>query len=593
MKKYVCNPMNLSYKYQFCQQLLIKIQDRKIIGREKGKETVVREAADPSLVAFKGRYYLFPSMSKGFWVSDDLADWQYVPLKNTPHNDYAPDVCVVGDYLYFCASKRGEVCPFYRTKDPMSGEFEEITGTFDFWDPDLFADDDGKLYFYWGCTNRDPIYGVELDSETMQQKSEVFPMLAGEPQQHGFERIGENHILPELPPDATEMEKMIRLHCGTGPYIEGAWMTKCNGKYYLQYAAPGTEYNVYGDGVYISEDPLKGFTYAKNNPYSYKPSGFIAGAGHGSTMQDKFGNWWHVSTMRVSCGNHFERRLGMFLAGFDEEGELFCNQRYGDWPFAVENKKIDPWAEPEIYLLSYQKGVRASSSAQNCPPENAVNENIRDWWKAATDKPGEWIEVDLGKEYSVRAVQINFADDNLQVPLPEGAERIAKQTEARYIERGENLYTRWILEGSTDGIHYVTLCDKRNADTDLPHDFIAVNADLRYIRLTVTELPFAQAAAVSGLRIFGFGTGDLPMQSEIQSAKRIGDLDAEISWSGDAVGYAVLWGYAPNKLYHSHTVYRNCAVHIGALNKGQPAWVRVDSFNENGITHGTVQEIKE
>ena len=31
-----------------------------------------REGADPTLVYFKGKYYLFVSMSAGFWYSDDL-----------------------------------------------------------------------------------------------------------------------------------------------------------------------------------------------------------------------------------------------------------------------------------------------------------------------------------------------------------------------------------------------------------------------------------------------------------------------------------------------------------------------------------------
>src|SRR5690554_6121054 len=34
------------------------------------------------------------------------------------------------------------------------------------------------------------------------------------------------------------------------PFVEGPWMTKHNSTYYLEYAAPGTQWNVYGDGVY-------------------------------------------------------------------------------------------------------------------------------------------------------------------------------------------------------------------------------------------------------------------------------------------------------------------------------------------------------
>lgn len=45
---------------------------------------------------------------------------------------------MVGDYVYFSASRRGTICDFYRTKDILNGPFERIPGTFDFWDPNLF-----------------------------------------------------------------------------------------------------------------------------------------------------------------------------------------------------------------------------------------------------------------------------------------------------------------------------------------------------------------------------------------------------------------------------------------------------------------------
>ena len=55
-------------------------------------------------------------------------------------------------------------------------------------------------------------------------------------------------------------------------------MTKHNGKYYFQYGAPGTEFKVYADGVYVSDKPMGPFTYQKHNPMSYKPGGFVQGA---------------------------------------------------------------------------------------------------------------------------------------------------------------------------------------------------------------------------------------------------------------------------------------------------------------------------
>lgn len=53
-------------------------------------------------------------------------------------------------------------------------------------------------------------------------------------------------------------------------YMEGASMTKHNGKYYLQYAAPGTQFNVYADGVYIGDSPLVPFSYMKKLLFYYR-----------------------------------------------------------------------------------------------------------------------------------------------------------------------------------------------------------------------------------------------------------------------------------------------------------------------------------
>ena len=126
-------------------------------------------------------------------------------------------------------------------------------------------------------------------------------------------------------------------------------MTKHNGKYYLQYGAPGTEFSGYGDGVYVSEHPLGPFTYQSHNPFSFKPGGFATGAGHGATYQDVYGNWWHVSTMIVNVKNNFERRIGIWPAGFDKDDILYCNTAFGDYPTYLPQQKEDQ--SKEFYRL--------------------------------------------------------------------------------------------------------------------------------------------------------------------------------------------------------------------------------------------------
>ena len=590
--KYYCNPINVNYRYQFNAD-----------PRLHGKLQICREAADPSMICFRGRYYIFASMTLGVWVSDDLANWENHRLpQELPLYDYAPDVRVLGEWVYFCASNRDRNCDRWRTKDILNGPYERIEGSFSYWDPNLFSDDDGRVYFYWGCSNQTPIYGVELDPDTMEPIGEKKELVFGDPYANGYERIGENNstlpaseeeieagyrafvansAVPEeqLPPD---VKPLIRGMFSKRPYIEGAWMDKHNGKYYLQYAWPGAQYNTYSDGVYVGDTPLGPFVLAENNPYSYKPGGFLPGAGHGSTMEDRHGNLWHTSTMRISVNHDFERRCGLWPAGFDADGELFCNQRYGDWPMALEG---DPWRDPAWMLLSVGKEATASSFVPGHEPSMATEENVRTWWRAASNSSDEWLCADLGCVYDIHAVQINFADDQISIPCPG---EIRPGSQARYIEEADH-FTQWKLEGSTDGESWFVIEDKSEAQTDLSHDLIIREEGFaaRYLRLSDMAVPYGQNPCVSGLRAFGLGRGEKPAVPQF-TAVRANDLDmlVGIKPQDSALGYNILFGSSPEKLYHSCMVFAAGEHRLGALIKGREYYVRVDAFNENGITEG-------
>ena len=69
-----------------------------------------------------------------------------------------------------------------------------------------------------------------------------------------------------------------------------------------------------------------------SDPLSFKLGGFVRGAGHGATFQDKYKNYWHISTTVISVKNTFERRLGIWPAGFDKDDVMFCNTTFGDYP---------------------------------------------------------------------------------------------------------------------------------------------------------------------------------------------------------------------------------------------------------------------
>ena len=143
----ICNPMNLSYRF------MLDTPSR-------------REAADPTMVVYKGEYYLFASKSGGYFHSTDLLNWDLIPTKDLPLEDYAPTAVVMKDTLYFMASA-GAPVKIYKTADPKSGKWQVANASFPIGmiDPDLYVDDDGRLYFYYGCSNVNPLYAVELDTK--------------------------------------------------------------------------------------------------------------------------------------------------------------------------------------------------------------------------------------------------------------------------------------------------------------------------------------------------------------------------------------------------------------------------------------------
>ena len=287
-QKTYCNPLNLDYGYT-------PIPNFSEAGRH-------RATADPVITMYKGDYYLFSTNQWGYWWSSDMLNWHFIPrsfLKPWHHvyDDLcAPATLVLGDTLLVIGSTYAKNFPLWMSTNPKKDQWKEAVDSFQAgaWDPALFLDDDGRIYLYHGSSNVYPLYGWEIDRKTLQPVGEHKELIKLHDDIHGWERFGEyndNNFLD--------------------PFIEGAWMNKHNGKYYLQYGGPGTEIRGYGDGVYVSDHPLGPFTYQASNPFSYKPGGFARGAGHGATYQDPFGSWWHVSTMVVNVKNNFERRIGI------------------------------------------------------------------------------------------------------------------------------------------------------------------------------------------------------------------------------------------------------------------------------------------
>ena len=543
-----CNPINIDYTYS-------------IVNTSKGLS--YRSGADPTCVEFRGEYYLFVTRSFGYWHTKNFINWDFIhPQSWYFESSNAPTAWSYKDSILIAlGNPSGWQCVIY-TDNPKLGNWNGVPSLIpiDLHDPALFVDDDNRVFLYEGSSNVYPIQGVELDPNNyFLPKGDFKPLIKLHPKEHGWERFGENHS-----------------DSSVAGYIEGAWMTKHNDKYYLQYGAPGTEFNIYGDGVYTSDNPLGPFTYAEYNPFSYKPGGFITGAGHGSTVKDHYGNYWHFGTMVIGINYKFERRVGMFPTGFDKNGELFTNTAYGDYPhYVYSNERKNPndlftgWM-----LLSYKKTVKASSFLEDFKPENVTDENIKTFWVAKTNSKNEWLIIDLEKESEIKAVQINYSDYKSNI----------------YGKR-DTIYIQYILEFSNDGIQWNTLVDKSKNKKDVPDDYVELlsSKKARFIRFKNIHVP-TPYLAISGLRIFGNGFGAKPQTPENFLIDRKRDRrTAELKWNPviNAQGYMIYFGIAPDKLYNSAMVYSNSSYRLNSLNIKPDYYFAVEAFNESGISPRT------
>ena len=541
-----CNPLNLDYTYPFHNSHL-------------GKS--YRSGADPAVVEFRGEYYMFVTRSWGYWHSKDLLNWDFI----TPEKWYfegcnAPAAHNYKDsVLYVCGNPSGAMSILY-TDNPKRGDWKAVPSVLhDLQDPALFIDDDERAYMYWGSSNRWPIRGKELDMKNKFLPIAKKPdsLLFLRPDIHGWERFGENHT------------------SDIKPFIEGAWMTKHNGKYYLQYAAPGTQFNVYGDGVYVGKSPLGPFQYAAHNPFCYKPGGFATGAGHGSTVCGPGGIYWHFGTIHLSINYKFERRLCMFPTFFDEDGVMYSDTYFGDYPHYSPDQVSRQTTSGGFrgwMLLSYGKPVKASSQLESYPVENVTDENLKTFWVAGKNDDKQWVEIDLEEVSDVYALQLNFFD----------------YEETGFWGRMPNLRQRYLVEASVDGARWRVLVDYRNSFRDAPHNYIELDQPIeaRYIRYRHHYVP-GKNLAMGDIRVFGLGRGKKPATVKGFTVVREADeRNARISWKSvkGAQGYNVLWGVAPDKLYSSWMVYGDNSLVLRALTVGQKYYFAIESFNENGIS---------
>ena len=562
-----CNPLNLDYGL-----------------RVKGTSAVHRHGADPVILLFNDRYYLFSTWDKpGYRVSDDLLNWKYIRFADVgdlaTRTYTAAAVIVLDGWMVFTdLGNQEHPASIWRTRDPDAGVWEKVRELPFYRDPCLFIDPPtGKLFMYHGLDN--PIRGVELDRSTFKEIDGTDTQLM--PELDKKQRIADGWEICTW--DNSEKSRPMRGNKTFFPCREGSWMTFLNGTYYLQFASPGTTVPGYSDGLLTGSAPLGPFTPSPFSPISRKDCGFVTSAGHGCLFQDRYGNWWRAVTMLIGVNERMERRIGLFPAGFSSDGVPYTRTELGDTPITLADGPRDHGGD-DVYagwwVLSRGAKVTTSSSLDTAHygPELAADEDVRSWWSAKTGNAGEWLQLDLGEAQPVRAVQLNLAEQDCQMTSASSTPDVH----------------RFVLNASEDGKAWKRVIDRADGDVASPHTYAAFDPPLaaRYFKVENVYAPANGKFAVSDLRVFGVAAGDPPPAVKGLTAKR----DAKdrrkvtLSWkpSKGATSYLIRYGAAPTKLYQHRLVQGGevASATLFCLNNDPAYTFAIDALNSSGRTVG-------
>ncbi len=351
-----------------------------------------RELADPSALWHEGKWYLYPSVDMAWVSADEGRTWEHHPL-NVRDLGYAPTIVQHRGRFLLMASDSD----IYAGPTPL-GPFTSIgkmqmpagKGPQAQIDPMLFSDG-GRLFYFWGCTPNSGLWGVELDAENpttlIGEPKEVIPF---KPDTYAFERVGSSNQNPN-----------------TG-WMEGSWMIKEGGRYYLTYSAGGTQYRTYTMGAYVSDSPLGPFRPQQRNPIFRSTEGLVTGTGHGCLVRGSRDRIWVFYTVFACVAHGFERRLGLDLAEVDANGELYV-------PHATSTPQVLPGTgAAEAWLpLNESEPNFGSSSAPNTSGRLAADNSLTTWWLPAADDAQPTLTAHFSSRATIHAARVVWRDVGL------------------------------------------------------------------------------------------------------------------------------------------------------------------------------------
>jgi xylan 1,4-beta-xylosidase len=459
-------------------------------GNASGDVTVINE---------NGKYYMFCT-GGGAWISDDMLNWTFKRVEGVP---VAPHVVKYNGSFYMC----GNDGPLYKADNPLGpytslGDWKNTPDVAGGWngpfDVDIFIDDDNKPYLYYPGRGVSGIYVVELDPNDLSRFAGPVKHLFGFNNEHVWERYGEMNEYPDV------------------AWVEGPWMQKHDGTYYLQYSASGTQWKTYAEGYYTSKSPMGPFTYAPNNPLLRKTEGLVTGTAHGSIVEGPDGNLWQFYTIVLS-NPPGGRRIGMDRIVFDKDGNM--SVKITDTPQWGPNVVKDPTNGDSGSLPVTINKIRAMNALSKFSSEQpgryaayAVDNSSGTIWEPDPSDEQPTLTVELSPATRFDVVQL-FTIDGVRLMFNGGRRGFGRPS--GNTPPPADIY-KYKIEVSMDGETYTPALDQTKNDISRNTIFEEIPpVKCRFVRLTITDWPKTNPLGIIEFTVFGKPAGSMPSQVAI------------------------------------------------------------------------------
>ncbi len=352
--------------------------------------------ADPTVLAYEGHTYIYATIDPwggatlGCWESSDFKNWTYHVL-NWPTKHACTSPTSLGAMVWAPSVLRGRDGKFHMVvsvgsevwtgvADHPLGPWRNALGNrpmipanfrpgYHMIDAELFLDDDGQAYVYWGS---------------------------------GWNWVNGRCWAAKLKPDMATLDGPVH-DVTPAHYFEAPILEKRHGWYFLMYSAGKTTEDTYCVRYAVGKSPFGPFTEGPNSPIlATNRAEDVVSPGHNGILHRDGRDFilYHRQSIPFDPRS-IGRQVCIDPIVFTADGRIATVAPSHTGPAFIQGRD-------ESTSLAFGALATASSQAPHTRAAFVVDDNYATRWSATPGAHGAWLQLDLGRAVTFKRQDLRF-----------------------------------------------------------------------------------------------------------------------------------------------------------------------------------------